>query len=37
VRVNDLFHGALSTFLSAGFEKIDGPKPERPLVSLTIA
>lgn len=37
VRVNDLFHGALSTFLAAGFTKIDGPKPERPLVSLTVA
>lgn len=37
VRVNDLFHGALSTFLAAGFTKIDGPKPERPLVSLAVA
>jgi len=35
-RVNDLFHGALSTFLDAGFTKIDGPKPERPLVSLEV-
>ena len=37
VRVNDLFHGALSTFLAAGFTKIDGPKPDRPLVSLEVA
>lgn len=36
VRVNDLYHGALSTFLTAGFTKIEGPKPERPLVSLDI-
>lgn len=36
VRVNDLFHGALSTFLTAGFTKIPGPKPERPLVSLEL-
>lgn len=36
VRVNDLFHGTLSTFLAAGFTTIRGPKPERPLVSLEI-
>ena len=36
VRTNDLFHGALSTFLSAGFSKVDGPKPERPLVTLQV-
>jgi len=36
VRVNDLFHGALSTFLTAGFTKIPGPKPDRPLVSLEL-
>lgn len=36
VRVNDLFHGALSTFLRAGFTKIDSPKPDRPLVSLEV-
>ncbi|WP_194419979.1 GNAT family N-acetyltransferase [Microbacterium abyssi] len=37
VRVNDLFHGALSTFLAAGFTEVPGPKPERPLVSLEVA
>jgi GNAT superfamily N-acetyltransferase len=37
VRTNDLFHGALSTFLAAGFHAIEGPKPERPLVSLEVA
>jgi len=36
VRVNDLFHGALSTFLAAGFTAIAGPKPERPVASLDI-
>lgn len=36
VRVNDLFHGALSTFLAAGFTEIPSPKPERPLVSLEV-
>jgi len=36
VRTNDLFHGALSTFLAAGFTKIEGPKPERPLVTLDV-
>ncbi|MGO2933432.1 GNAT family N-acetyltransferase [Microbacterium sp.] len=36
VRVNDLFHGALSTFLAAGFREIRGPKPERPVVSLDV-
>lgn len=35
--VNDLFHGALSTFLAAGFTAIPGPKPERPIASLTVA
>lgn len=36
VRVNDLFHGALSTFLTAGFTTLPGPKPERPLVTLEL-
>lgn len=36
VRVNDLFHGALSTFLAAGFTVVPGDKPARPLVSLTL-
>ncbi|WP_300267354.1 GNAT family N-acetyltransferase [Microbacterium sp.] len=36
VRVNDLFHGALSTFLAAGFTKIDAPRPDRPLVTLDL-
>ncbi len=35
--MNDLFHGALSTFLAAGFTAIPGPKPERPIASLTVA
>ncbi len=37
VRVNDLFHGALSTFLAAGFTEMPGPKPERPIVTLQVA
>jgi len=36
VRVNDLFHGALTTFLAAGFSAVPSPKPERPLVTLEI-
>lgn len=36
VRVNDLFHGALSTFLAAGFTEITSVKPSRPLVSLRL-
>ena len=36
VRVNDLFHGALSTFLAAGFTATRSPKPDRPLVTLNI-
>ena len=36
VRVNDLFHGALSTFLAAGFTTVPGDKPARPLVSLAL-
>lgn len=35
-RVNDLFHGALSTFLAAGFIKVPSIKPDRPLVSLSL-
>lgn len=34
--VNDLFHGALSTFLAAGFVKVPSTKPDRPLVSLSL-
>ncbi|MGL3151239.1 GNAT family N-acetyltransferase [Microbacterium sp. A82] len=36
VRVNDLFHGALSTFLNAGFTEVPSTKPNRPLVSLDL-
>lgn len=36
-RVNDLFHGALSTFLNAGFAEVASAKPGRPLVSLNLA
>lgn len=37
VPVNDLFHGALSTFLTAGFSEIPSDKPGRPLVSLDLS
>ena len=33
---NELFHGALSTFLDAGFSEVARPKPARPIVSLTV-
>lgn len=33
---NDLFHGALSTFLAAGFDEVARPTPKRPIVSLTL-
>ncbi|WP_431804036.1 GNAT family N-acetyltransferase [Microbacterium sp. bgisy203] len=34
---NALFHGALSSFLGAGFTEVARPKPARPIVSLTLA
>lgn len=34
---NELFHGALSTFLTAGFTEVARPTPSRPIVSLTLA
>lgn len=34
---NGLFHGALSTFLDAGFEEVARAKPTSPVVSLRIA
>lgn len=34
---NDLYHGALSTFLAAGFSETARPKPDRPIVSLSLA
>ncbi|KDA07125.1 acetyltransferase [Microbacterium sp. CH12i] len=34
---NNLFHGALSTFLAAGFTAGPSAKPGRPLVSLDVA
>ncbi|MFT4259599.1 GNAT family N-acetyltransferase [Microbacterium sp.] len=37
VSTNDLFHGALSTFLAAGFEVKTEMKPGRPLVALDLA
>jgi GNAT superfamily N-acetyltransferase len=36
VHVNDLFHGALSTFLAAGFTTTPSPKHDRPLATLAI-
>lgn len=33
---NELFHGALSSFLDAGFTEVARPAPARPLVSLTL-
>ncbi|ALX67227.1 GNAT family N-acetyltransferase [Microbacterium sp. XT11] len=36
VRSNDLYHGALSTFLSAGFEERTPMKPGRALVALAL-
>lgn len=33
---NELFHGALSTFLDAGFIEVARPTPSRPIVSLTL-
>jgi GNAT superfamily N-acetyltransferase len=33
---NDLYHGALSTFLDAGFTEIARPRPERVIVSLDL-
>ncbi|CAH0168894.1 hypothetical protein SRABI76_01228 [Microbacterium oxydans] len=35
-RTNDLFHGTLSTFLAAGFEKQTEMKPGRTLVALAL-
>ena len=34
---NSLFHGALSTFLGAGFAEVARPTPSRPIVSLALA
>jgi GNAT superfamily N-acetyltransferase len=34
---NDLYHGALSTFLHAGFAEVARPAPSRPIVSLAVA
>ncbi len=33
---NDLFHGALSTFLAAGFTAAPSAKPSRPIVTLQL-
>lgn len=33
---NELFHGALSTFVAAGFEEVARPAPSRPIVSLAL-
>lgn len=35
-RANDLYRGALSTFLAAGFVKVPSTRPDRPLVSLNL-
>ncbi|OZB85562.1 GNAT family N-acetyltransferase [Microbacterium sp. 13-71-7] len=37
VSSNELFHGALSTFLAAGFSIVGELRPGRPLVSLELA
>lgn len=37
VSSNDLFHGALSTFLTAGFAVVGELRYGRPLVSLNLA
>ncbi|MCT9821193.1 GNAT family N-acetyltransferase [Microbacterium sp. W1N] len=34
---NELFHGALTTFLGAGFREVARPTPTRPIVSLAVA
>jgi GNAT superfamily N-acetyltransferase len=34
---NSLYHGALSTFLGAGFAEVARPTPSRPIVSLALA
>jgi GNAT superfamily N-acetyltransferase len=34
---NSLFHGALSTFLTAGFIEVARPTPSRPIVALALA
>jgi len=33
---NELYHGALSTFVDAGFTEVARPTPARPIVSLTL-
>lgn len=33
---NDLYHGALTTFMAAGFAEVARPKPARPIVSLSL-
>lgn len=33
---NDLYHGALSTFLAEGFTEVARPQPARPIVALTV-
>jgi hypothetical protein len=32
----ELYHGALTTFLGAGFTEVARPKPSRPMVRLTL-
>ncbi|MFH8252936.1 GNAT family N-acetyltransferase [Microbacterium sp. B2969] len=34
---NDLYHGVFSTFQAAGFREVARPKPDRPIVALTVA
>ncbi|QIG41011.1 GNAT family N-acetyltransferase [Microbacterium sp. 4R-513] len=36
-RVNDLYHGLLSTFENAGFREVARHKPDRPIVTLDLA
>lgn len=37
VAVNDLYHGALSTFLAAGFREVARPRPDLAIVSLDLS
>ncbi|MBD8023839.1 GNAT family N-acetyltransferase [Microbacterium gallinarum] len=34
---NDLYHGVVSTFLSAGFREIARPSPDRPIMALDLS
>ncbi|MCH6229877.1 GNAT family N-acetyltransferase [Microbacterium sp. CFH 31415] len=34
---NDLYHGVVSTFLSAGFREVARPSPDRPIMALDLS